>query len=195
MNRIAIIPARGGSRRIPGKNRRMFHGKPIIRYSLDCARLSKLFDDIIVSTDDDCIADIARSACVTVHHRAPEFARDEVGTQAVAQSVLNDLFPPPGDLPLYTCVIYPCAPLLDPADLEAAWKAVIDGHRYAIGVGAEPLRDAGAFYFGKSWAFMSGEPLIGPHTAMIALPESRVCDVNTEADWIRAEKLYEELPR
>ena len=58
--KVAVIPARGGSKRIPRKNIRDFAGKPIIAYSIDCAKQSGLFDRIIVSTDDEEIADVAR---------------------------------------------------------------------------------------------------------------------------------------
>ena len=58
---VAIIPARGGSKRIPKKNIKLFHGKPLIAYSIEVAIKSKLFDKVIVSTDDEEIAKIARS--------------------------------------------------------------------------------------------------------------------------------------
>ena len=59
MSRIAIIPARGGSKRIPHKNIKEFCGKPIIAYSIKAALESKLFDEVMVSTDDETIAEIA----------------------------------------------------------------------------------------------------------------------------------------
>ena len=59
MKRIAIIPARGGSKRIPRKNIKLFLGKPIIAYSIEAALKSNLFDKVIVSTDDKKIAEIA----------------------------------------------------------------------------------------------------------------------------------------
>ena len=58
-NAVAIIPARGGSKRIPRKNIKDFHGKPLIAYSIEVALKSKLFDKVIVSTDDEEIAKIA----------------------------------------------------------------------------------------------------------------------------------------
>ena len=54
MSSIAIIPARGGSKRIPGKNKKLFLGKPIITYSIEAALQSSLFDEVMVSTDDGC---------------------------------------------------------------------------------------------------------------------------------------------
>ena len=59
MSRLAVIPARGGSKRIPGKNIRLFHGKPMLAYSIEAAQASRLFDRIVVSTDDPAIAQLA----------------------------------------------------------------------------------------------------------------------------------------
>ena len=58
MIRLAVIPARGGSKRIPGKNIRLFHGKPMLAYSIEAAQASRLFDRIVVSTDDPAIAQL-----------------------------------------------------------------------------------------------------------------------------------------
>ena len=72
--RVAVIPARGGSKRIPRKNIRDFAGKPIIAYSIDCAKQSGLFDRIIVSTDDEEIADVATR--FGVYYQPGEVAED-----------------------------------------------------------------------------------------------------------------------
>ncbi|MCP4275666.1 MAG: pseudaminic acid cytidylyltransferase, partial [Gammaproteobacteria bacterium] len=70
--KIAVIPARGGSKRISGKNIKTFAGKPLIAYSLAAANASGLFDDIIVSTDSDDIAQVARDYGATQIIRRPE---------------------------------------------------------------------------------------------------------------------------
>ena len=59
----------------------------------------------------------------------------------------------------------------------------------------EPLADAGCFYFGTREAFMSREPLIGPGTMMFLLPPERVCDINTQEDWEKAERMFDALRR
>ena len=66
-SKICIITARGGSKRIPRKNIKDFCGKPIIAYSIQVAKESKLFDEIMVSTDDQEITDISREFGATVH--------------------------------------------------------------------------------------------------------------------------------
>lgn len=86
---IAVIPARGGSKRIVGKNIRPFAGKPLIAYSLEAAKQSGLFDDIVVTTDSDEIAVIARDYGATyVVMRPEELANDVVGTFPVVQHAL-----------------------------------------------------------------------------------------------------------
>jgi len=77
---LAVIPARGGSKRIPKKNVRLFHQKPMLSYSISAALESKLFDDVIVSTDDDAIAEIARKQGATVPFTRPaEISDDHTG--------------------------------------------------------------------------------------------------------------------
>lgn len=189
--RIAIIPARAGSRRIPGKNKRLFYGLPIYAYSLLAAVSSRLFDRIVITTDDHDIAANAATYGAEVLWRPPEMARDEVGTQEVTGWALGKLEHTATEPFTEACCIYPTAPLLMPSDLqEAYWELRNRGTLYAMSVGSEPLRDAGCFYWGKTFAFRGAHPLIGPWTTMIALPEDRVCDINTEQDWQRALGLY-----
>jgi pseudaminic acid cytidylyltransferase len=87
---IAIIPARGGSKRIPRKNIRYFHGHPILKYSIDAAQESGLFDKIIVTTDDAEITEIAKSYNVEVPFSRPKHLSDDfAGTTAVVSHALK----------------------------------------------------------------------------------------------------------
>jgi pseudaminic acid cytidylyltransferase len=115
--RIAIIPARGGSKRIPGKNLRLFHGKPIIAYSIELALQSQLFDRVVVSTDAPEIREIALEFGAEVPFmRSAENANDHASTQAVLEEVLEN-FRAMGQHFQYGCCIYPIAPLVLPSDL------------------------------------------------------------------------------
>lgn len=192
MSAICVIPARGGSRRIPGKNKKLFHGKPIILYSIEAAQQSGLFSRIIVSTDDLDIVEIATRAGCEIHYRDEETARDEVGTQEVMKRVLLDMVKIE-DRGGVACCIYPTAPLISDSDLMCGKYAIEDGKRYAFSVGTDPLCDAGQFYWGRFVAFISGQSLIGPNTEMIPVSKTRVCDINTPEDWDRALRMYEEL--
>lgn len=190
MSSVAIIPARGGSQRIPRKNVRDFCGRPIIEYSIETAIKSELFDHVVVSTDDQEIGEISIKSGALVMFRPP--CDGSMGTQEVARLVLHQL-------PIMTfaaCVIYATSPLLLPSDLEDGLNALKQpGRQFAMSVGDAPLSDAGAYYWGWTGSFLSGLPLIAPHTAMVPLPADRVCDINTLADWSAATYLYQALRR
>lgn len=112
MNIIAIIPARGGSKRIPDKNIRLFCGKPIISYSIDAANKSKIFDRIIVSTDSERIAATAKEYGAEVPFMRPtELADDYADTDVVIQHALK-WFLENGEIIKYSCCIYATAPFI-----------------------------------------------------------------------------------
>lgn len=110
---IAVIPARGGSKRIPGKNIRSFAGKPLIAYSLSAATASAVFDEIIISTDDDAIAELALSLGATYVVKRPEsLANDIVGTTPVVKHALETYQREQQVSVDFVCCIYATAPFL-----------------------------------------------------------------------------------
>lgn len=191
MSAVAIITARGGSRRIPRKNIRDFHGKPIIAYSIETAKASGLFDQIIVSTEDDEIRKVAHHYGVSWQDRPQRLAEDGAGTQEVMSHALNMLT----DEYKYACCIYPCAPLMTASDLRRGLLLIkLPMTMYAVSVGTNPLSDAGQWYWGRSEAFIHApDVLFDQMTRLFPLPPGRVCDINTEEDWVRAERLYADL--
>jgi pseudaminic acid cytidylyltransferase len=119
---IAIIPARGGSKRIPGKNIKEFAGRPIIEYSIDAARQSGLFDRIIVSTDCERIAEVAKSAGAEVPFVRPaELSDDHTPTVPVLKHAVDWLQADGGQID-YFCCIYPTAPFIRSGDLRDAFE-------------------------------------------------------------------------
>ena len=111
---IAIIPARGGSKRIPNKNIKSFAGQPIISYSIKAAQETSLFGRIIVSTDSDEIAEVAKACGAEVPFIRPaELADDFTGTVPVLLHALNWLNKY-GFSPDYYCCIYATAPFVQP---------------------------------------------------------------------------------
>ncbi|WP_415770650.1 pseudaminic acid cytidylyltransferase [Pseudomonas sp. LB3P38] len=121
MSCVAIIPARGGSKRIPRKNLKPFDGVPMIvrsiRTALDCG----LFDQVVVSTDDEEIADVARAHGALVPFVRPvELADDFTGTAAVIVHALSQL--PIFD---YVCCIYATAPLLQARYLRQGYELLV----------------------------------------------------------------------
>jgi len=110
--KVAIIPARGGSKRIPDKNIRNFHGKPIIAYSIEAARETGLFDEIIVSTDDEAIAETAKAWGASVPFVRPaSIADDHAPIIAVLKSAV-EWYTNEGKLIDYLCCVYATAPFV-----------------------------------------------------------------------------------
>ena len=110
---IAVIPARGGSKRIPRKNIKPFCGKPMIAYSIEAAIRAGIFDEIIVSTDDEEIADVAKNAGASVPFMRPkELSDDFTATGAVVEHAIKFL-QARGDRIKFVCTIYATAPLID----------------------------------------------------------------------------------
>lgn len=120
MASIAIITARGGSKRIPRKNIKEFLGKPIICYSIEAALKSGIFDTVMVSTDDEEIAEIAKRAGADVpFYRSAETANDYATTADVVAEVLQ-MYAARGEQFEEACVIYPTAPFLTAEALSEA---------------------------------------------------------------------------
>jgi len=126
MANVAIITARGGSKRIPRKNIKMFRGKPIIAYSIETALSSGLFDYVMVSTDDQEIAEVAKNyGAIVPFTRSPETANDYAGTSEVILEVLNDLKSLGKQFDL-ACCIYPTAPFITKQTLEESLNILIE---------------------------------------------------------------------
>lgn len=116
--KIAIIPARGGSKRIPRKNIKNFHGKPLIAYSIEAALKSECFDRVIVSTDDSEIAEVAKKYGAEVPFLRPESVSDDFATTMdVIKHSINELSLT-DDCQL--CCLYATAPFVQVHDLIQA---------------------------------------------------------------------------
>lgn len=127
MKNIAIIPARGGSKRIPRKNIKSFMGKPIIAYSIEAALQSGLFEEVMVSTDDDEIAGIARECGAKVPFmRSAETSNDYAGTADVILEVL-EMYEMLGRKFDTVCCIYPTAPFVTLDRLTEAYSKLTEG--------------------------------------------------------------------
>ena len=122
--RVAVIPARGGSKRIPKKNIKEFGGKPMIAWSIEAAANSGLFDRIIVSTDDKEIAAISLALGAEVPFIRPvELSDDHTGTSEVIAHAISWLCQR-GEQPDPVCCIYATAPFLDVNDLRRGMMAL-----------------------------------------------------------------------
>lgn len=142
---VALIPARGGSKRIPRKNIKLFNNKPIIAWAIDLAIHSKLFSKVIVSTDDDEIAEIARSYGAEVPFIRPKNISDDHSTiHPVILHGIDYLSKLNIDIKI-ACCIFPCTPLLKLEYLEMGYNKLIsnmDKYVYAISKYPHPIERA-----------------------------------------------------
>jgi pseudaminic acid cytidylyltransferase len=133
--KIAVIPARGGSKRIPRKNIKLFCGKPMIAWSIEAALQSGCFDLVVVSTDDVQIADTARQCGAQVPFMRPaELADDHTGTTPVVAHAVN-WFVEQGQIPREVCCIYATAPFVRADDIRRGLDVLTaSGSEYAFSV-------------------------------------------------------------
>jgi len=117
MSRIAVIPARGGSKRLPGKNIRPFEGRPVIARSIEAALDSGLFERVMVSTDDEAIVAVARAAGAEVPFRRSAGASDDHAPLAVVVREVIEGYAARGQAFDTVCCLLATAPLLRPARL------------------------------------------------------------------------------
>lgn len=133
--KIAVIPARGGSKRIPRKNIRDFCGKPIIAYPIATAIESELFDRVIVSTDDEEIAEVSRQyGAETPFMRPTELADDFTGTNPIVKHAIEWINR--NDSPVtHACCIYATSPLLKAEYLQQGFEQLSSSEKdYAFSV-------------------------------------------------------------
>lgn len=129
---IAIIPARGGSKRIPRKNIKEFCGKPMIAYSINAAIKSECFDEIIVSTDDEEIANVAVALGAKVPFMRPkELADDHTGTIPVICHAIETLEKQTSKKITNACCIYATAPFLQALDIKTGFN-LLNHHKNAF---------------------------------------------------------------
>jgi len=150
-HRLAVIPARGGSKRLPDKNIREFCGKPMIAYVLETARASRLFETIHVSTDSARIAQVATVLGFPPDFpRPPELAQDATPIVPVLRYVLKE-YQRRGRNFDQVCLLYACAPLVEPDDLRAA------NHMYEELGGDKVVLSVAPFAVPIEWAYELGQ--------------------------------------
>lgn len=157
--KIAIIPARGGSKRIPRKNIKLFHGKPMIAYSIEAAQASGCFDKIIVSTDDQEIAQVACEYGAEVPFMRPaDISDDHATTLDVLQHAVGWCDEHIGQID-YVCCIYATAPFIQSHDLLSGLKLVQEPNvEYAFSATSFPFPIQRAIKLSKAGEVEMFEP-------------------------------------
>ncbi len=218
---LCVIPARGGSKRIPKKNIKLFCGKPLIAYSIQTALESELFKRVIVSTDDEEIAEVSKKYEAEIQMRPKELADDHTSTGKVVEHVANSL----SEKYDFVCTIYATAPFLKteylkegyerlkkssacgsfsatsmPFPVQRTFKIVDDRcemfwrenyHKRSQDL-EEAYQDAGQFYWEKVGC-KSDDIFFGKDTIPIVLPRYLVQDIDTMEDFKRAELMYKAI--
>lgn len=133
--KLAVIPARGGSKRIPRKNIKLFDGRPMIAWSIAAALQSNCFDRVIVSTDDEEIAHVAHLHGAEVPFmRPPELADDHTGTTPVIAHAIQ-WQNAHGEMASEVCCIYATAPFVQASDIQRGLQTLqVSGADYAFSV-------------------------------------------------------------
>jgi pseudaminic acid cytidylyltransferase len=132
MKTLAIITARGGSKRIPKKNIKLFLGEPIIKYSIEAAINSNIFDEVIVSTDDVEIANIAKDYGAAVPFMRSEKNSDDTSTTADVLLEVIDSYKKISKEFDYICCIYPTAPFVTSEKLKYSLNKLIIGNYKSV---------------------------------------------------------------
>lgn len=214
--KVAMIPARGGSKRIKRKNIREFCGKPIIAYSIEAALHSGLFDQVIVSTDDEEIADVAKKhGAETPFIRPPELADDFCVLADVTQHTL-DFYQQQNQAIKYLCCVYATAPMIDVNTIKRGLELVEGGAQSAMAVTTFPFpiqralkvdesnnlsmmnseytntrsQDLPEAYHDAAQFFWLNQNPSAQGNKAIMVDRHRVQDIDTEEDWLVAEQMY-----
>lgn len=143
--RLAVIPARGGSKRIPRKNIKIFCGKPMIAWSIEAALQSGCFDQVIVSTDDAEIAEVSRQYGASMPFVRPaDLSDDHTGTAAVIAHAVN-WFKQQGQAPEQVCCLYATAPFVRAEDIQRGLhilEAATSDYAFSVTSYAFPIQRA-----------------------------------------------------
>lgn len=187
-----MIPARGGSKRIPRKNIRDFCGKPLIAWTIEAAKASKL-DDVLVSTEDKEIANIAISCGAMVTTRPPELATDHAASVDVALHALNAYESSPlAKTPDVIFLLQPTSPLRTAEHINAALdefaKSGKDSLLSLSQFGKTVFALNGCAFLVKRGLLKSGKLTANPCLWLMGDP---MPDIDTEEDWEYAERIME----
>jgi pseudaminic acid cytidylyltransferase len=180
LSAFAIIPARGGSKRLPRKNVIDFLGRPIVAYTIEAAIQSACFDKVVVSTEDDAIATTAEQFSAAVDKRPPELATDSAGVVDVCLDYLNREKTAGREWDVMAC-LYATAPLRNAEDIRATLALLRPGVcSFAMAVTAYDLQPHLALKFEAGSRLSPMWPELTKHRAA-DLPALRVGNGSTYA--------------
>jgi CMP-N,N'-diacetyllegionaminic acid synthase len=165
---IAVIPARGGSKSVPGKNIRALGGKPLLAWSIEVARQVSEIDRVIVSTDDAQITSVGLAYGAEVYRRPPHLATDEALVIAALKDLLQTLRAE-GEVPEWVILLEPTCPLRTPEDVRDCLKLVAQGGYDSVAT----FKDA-ELNPHRAWRITDGVPEVFISGAVPWLPRQKL---------------------
>lgn len=214
MRVVAIIPARGGSKSIPRKNVKLLAGKPLIAYPIEAAKSCRLIDRVIVSTEDDEIADVAKQFGADVIRRPSRLAGDTTPTLPVLVHATQEL-KKQGYKPDVIVLLYATAPLVKSQHIEDGIRKIVSGADSVVSVCKDTrnyklwsakgraffkkrvnrqlvkkiYRENGAFYIMTYDTLVRKKSITGKRTELVFMRPEESVDIDTPLDFILAEAL------
>lgn len=181
-----MILARGGSKRVPRKNIRDLGGQPLVVWAFGAAKLSGVLDDIVVSSDDADILNLAKGYGLLALERPHELACDDASSYPAMLHALDSM-----ELPYeYLCLLQPTSPFRLPVDVACCVTMAKENVMPAVvSVTRGQSRPNGAVYVGRTDWLRDGGNFDGPAVERYYMPPERSVDIDTEEDWELAESM------
>lgn len=189
MTVLAVILARGGSKRVPGKNLRDLGGTPLVAWSIVAAKAARAIDHVVVSSDDADILRVARSYGADAIERPAHMATDDASSYPALMHAAEAFDPPPE----YVCLLQPTSPFRNVYDIAACVWLATGGYPAVVSVAVGERVPNGAIYLGRlDWLRESlARGVTHPFDTAVpfpyAMPVERSLDIDTEDDWAKAE--------
>jgi CMP-N-acetylneuraminic acid synthetase len=179
---LAVIPARGGSKRAPRKNVRLFRGQPLVAWSVQAARASTLIDDLVISTEDREIKDIGLLLNVAVLDRPQELATDDASAEDVLRHALQHvrrhdrLSSPTLDSFDWVVLLQPTSPLRTAEDIDACIRKAFSNGSAALTVNEMGHKNGAVYVASKEW--IAEHDFSHAGYAKHVMPDSRSLDID-----------------
>jgi len=187
---LAIIPARAGSKRLPGKNMRPLHGKPMVLWTVEEAIKSQYIDTVVVTTDDQAVIKAVKSFNIQVLDRPPELAADESLMYETIFHVLE--YFEPHD---YTMLLHPTSPLRIVDDIDGCILTCVHSHAPSCVTVDDRGPDAnGVVYFAWTTWLREMQMFDSGRVVCYRMPIERSVDINQMEDFLEAERLLSSRP-
>lgn len=179
---LGLIPARGGSKRLPGKNIKLLCGRPLLAWTIIEAQKSPYLDRVVVSTEDDEIADVARQYDCEVVKRPVNLAHDR---SIVYGAILHAMDAVGGSNAV--CLLQATSPLRTTADIDICCQTFLDKKREVVSVARGQSVPNGAVYVGRSDWLKAGGNWDDGTPLWYVMDPTRSVDINTAEEFAEAE--------